>query len=283
MALSGWKLSLFHEPAAARSWLDPWWLGGLALVASIGWRSVVLVRKRSLELAYWVWVVVSFAPVSGIVALPYPMADRYLYFILPGVLGAFAFALPEVWRRFGPMPAARARSIGTVAAALGIAAFGLAANRHATLWAKPELLLAQAERVYPEGQVARLRSAHRAALAGDAEETARLLRKAVERGFDRLDVLLSDPVYAALRGHPDFAAIVDELARGMVQRLEARDEPSQAELRVLAQARYVLRDLTGATQAYRRALETKGPHRAEIERELEAVRLELRLEAVRRR
>jgi hypothetical protein len=210
------------------------------------------------------------------------MADRYLYFILPGLLGGLAFALPEALRRFGSPPA-RARQLAAAVAVLGIAAFAFAANRHATLWAHPELLLARAERAYPEGQVARLRQARRAALGRDADATARLLREAIERGFDRIDVLLSDPVYAALRGEAGFDAIVDGLARGLVDRIEARAEPSQVELRVLAQARFVLRDLEGAERAYRRALETAGPVREEIERELEALRLERRLEAVRKR
>ncbi|MEE2665705.1 MAG: hypothetical protein VX681_16425 [Myxococcota bacterium] len=283
MAIGGWKLSLFHEPAAARSWLDPWWFGGLALVVAIAWRSVTLVRRRSQELGYWVWAVASFAPVSGIVALPYPMADRYLYFILPGLLGALAFALPEAWQRFGPAPSARSRSAAAVVAVLGIAAFGFAANRHATLWADPELLLARTERVYPDGQIARLRSAYRAAAAGDGDAATRQLREAVGRGFDRLDVLLSDPVYVALRGHAGFDALVDQLARGMVEHLAARTDPSQAELRVLAQARIVLRDLAGAERAYRRSLEIDGPYAEAIERELALLLRDRRFEAIRKR
>ena len=64
--------------------------------------------------------------------------------------------------------------------------------------------------------------------------------------------------------------------------MEARDDPSQVELRVLAQARFVLRDLAGAERAYERALAREGPHTEAIERELESVRFERRLEAVRR-
>jgi len=283
MAVSGWKLSLFHEPAAARSWLDPWWLGGLGLAVAIVWRSVTLVRRRSLELGYWVWAVVSFAPVSGIVALPYPMADRYLYFILPGLLGGLAFALPEAWHRVRPAPSARLRSVAAAVAVLGIAAFGFAANRQASLWAAPELLLARTERAYPDGQVARLRSARRAAADGDGDLATRQLRAAVGRGFDRLDVLLSDPAYLALRGHAGFDALVDELARGMAERLTARTEPSQAELRVLAQARVVLRDLAGAERAYRRSLEIEGLYNEAIERELAILLRERRFEALRKR
>jgi len=284
MAVSGWKLSLFHEPAAARSWLDPWWLGGLVMGLAIAARTVVVFRRRSSEGVYWLWAAVSLGPVRGIVALPYPMADRYLYFMLPGLLGAAAFAVPELWqlalRRVDP--SAALRRAGAAVGVLVLLAFAFAANRHAAMWGKPESLLAHAERVYPEGQVARLRTAHRAAVAGDREAATSLLRQAIERGFDRLDVLLSDSAYRALRGDPDFDAIVDELATRIVERIEARDDPGQVELRVLAQAHFVLRDLAAAEQAYERALEQAGPRGEAIEQELENLRRERRLEAVRR-
>lgn len=277
LAATGWKLSLFHEPPAAVSWLDPWWLGGLAVVVAIGWRCIVLLRTRSVELAFWAWLVVSWLPIGGLVALPYPMADRYLYFMLPGLLGGLAFALPALLERAGVSPAGWQRSGAAVAVALVVVALsGFAANRRAVLWSEPERLVAHAARAYPEGQTARLRSARQAAERGDVATTARLLSAAVARGFDRLDVLVSDPTYARLRGEPAYDAVVDALARRYVARIEARRRPSQVDLRVLAQSRYLLRDYAGAEAAYRRAIEAEGPYRDEIERELAAFQREWR-------
>ena len=160
--------------------------------------------------------------------------------------------------------------------------FAVAANRQASLWAHPERLLLKTAQAYPEGQVARLQAAQRAAAAGDAGTTVALLRPAVARGFDRLDVLLSDPSYRALRGDPEFDAIVDGLARRIVERVAARDDPSQVELRVSAQALFVLGELGAAEDAYRRALGRPGPHAESIRIELESVRRERRFEAARR-
>jgi hypothetical protein len=284
MFLTGRNVGLFHEPSAAVSLLDPWWLTGALLSLGVVWRAGTALWHRSPEFVYWTWVAAAFAPASGILALPYPMADRYLYFVLPGLLGVGGVIGVEVWSALsGKRWAVRLRGRG-VGAALGlvlVAAFALLANRQASLWARPERLLMQVESAYPAGQVARLRSARRAAVAGDATATVAALRPAVARGFDRLDVLVSDPSYRALRGDPAFDEIVDELATRIVDRTAAQESPSQVELRVAAQAQVVLGDFAAAQVNYLQALERPGPHTKSIRNELEAVRLELRLEAIR--
>ena len=283
MAATGREVGLFHEPAAARSLLDPWWLGGSLLLAAIAGRAWVSLRRRSPELVCWMWAAAAWAPASGLLTLPYPMADRYLYFVLPGLIGAAAFVAAEAWRAVPPRVVSRTLPRWSVwfVALLVLAGFGVAANRQATRWALPERLLLQTEQAYPDGQVARLRAARRAARAGDADAVVALLHPAMVRGFDRLDVLLSDPAYRQLRGHAGFDAIVGELARRDVDRVAAREDPSQVELRVSAQALFVLGELAASEEAYGRALELPGPHGQSIRTELEAVRLERRLEAVR--
>ena len=97
MAVSGTGLSTFHEPAPVASLVDPWFLGGVLLIGLLGWRVVFCLRARRQEAAYWIWAAIGFAPLSGIVALPYPMADRYLYFILPGLIGGALLAGQAAW------------------------------------------------------------------------------------------------------------------------------------------------------------------------------------------
>ena len=283
ITVSGTPVGLFHEPPAARNWLDPWWLGGLLLLVAIGARAWVSFRRRSPELVFWTWAAAAWAPASGILTLPYPMADRYLYFVLPGLAGAAAYVLADAWRALAPRFGSPTfpRWAGAVLSLVLLLAFGVAANRQANRWALPERLLLQTEQAYPDGQVARLREARRTARAGDADATVALLRPAMARGFDRLDVLLSDPSYRQLRGHEGFDAIVDELAQRIVDRVAAREDPSQVELRVSAQALFVLGELAASEDAYGRALALPGPHEQAIRRELEAVRLERRLESVR--
>ena len=92
MASTSLGVSAFHEPEPIRSLLDPWWLFSLLALALLGWRTIVVWRRREPEVAYWVWAMVSFGPVSQIFPFLYPLADRYLYFILPGLLGGTLLA-----------------------------------------------------------------------------------------------------------------------------------------------------------------------------------------------
>ena len=87
MATTSYGVSAFHEPDPPASVLDPWWLGSLFLLGVIGWRSVATFRARKAEAAYWAWAGISFAPISQVFPFLNPMADRYLYFILPGLIG----------------------------------------------------------------------------------------------------------------------------------------------------------------------------------------------------
>ena len=186
MAISGSGLAVFHDPPGSASWLEPWFLGGVVWMGFVAWRVVASARSGSLELVFWCFAVVSFAPVSGVIPLPHPLADRYLYFMLPGLLGALGVFMSR--RYAGALPR------GVVAmGAVVVAVFAVASFQHARLWHEPSRLLAHSEARYPGGKVATLRAARRAALAGDVEATVALLRRAMARGFDRLDTLVSDP------------------------------------------------------------------------------------------
>src|SRR4030095_15612344 len=91
MSATSLGVAAFHEPAPSTA-TDPLWIAGALAVAAIAARSVVALRRRSAELAFWVWAGASFFPISQLFPFLYPMADRYLYFILPGLLGGALFA-----------------------------------------------------------------------------------------------------------------------------------------------------------------------------------------------
>jgi hypothetical protein len=280
-AVSGSGLSVFHETPAARSWLDPWWLGSLAMMGAIAARAVFSWRERLPELGYWVWLVVAFGPISGVIPLPFPMADRYLYFILPGLLGA-GLLLGERHREAFDAVASRPWLV-TGLVALLVLGFGFRANVRARTWESPQLLMADAERHYPDGAAARTRQATRAARAGDIDAAVAALRDAMARGYNRLDHLLQEPAYGPYREDEGFAAILDDLARDMVERFQARSEPSQIELRALAQAYIVLGDSGSAERALARAVERGGPLDVETRDSLEALRRQRRIDADARR
>lgn len=275
MVATGTGLAVFHDPDPATSALDPRWLGGLAVVALAGWRVAASARARSNELLGWTFAAVSFAPVCGAIALPHAIADRYAYFLLPGVL----LVAGVLATRSG---LAARRASAWVAAAV-VVAFASLAFARARLWSEPELLVAASEARYPRGEVALLRGARRAALAGDAGAAVDGVRAAMARGYDRLDALLADPAYRALRGDARFDALVAELARGQIERARARGARAQSDLRVIGQAQWILGERDAALASLRAALERPGPYADAIRAEVAALEREARIEAARAR
>jgi len=275
MATSSVGVSAFHEPEPARSWLDPWWLLALPLLALLAWRSLVVLRRRDVELVYWVWAAVSFAPVSQIFPFLYPLADRYLYFILPGLLGGGLLAGREALARLAAVFPARRVWLERGALTLGLllaAGFAVRSHERAAIWRSNALLLADAAAHYPNGVAANLLRARRAAFGGDADGAVAGLRAALERGFDRFQQLEVDPVWAPVREHPEFRAIVVEMAGRWIESARGKSDPTQGELRTLAHAHIVRGEPALALALLDRALEVGGARDAEIRAERTALR-----------
>jgi hypothetical protein len=97
MSATSWGISPTHEPAPATSLADPWWLFGLAALAAVGARALVTLHRRREESVFWVWAAASYVPISQVFTFIYPMADRYLYFILPGLLGGAFWMAHDAW------------------------------------------------------------------------------------------------------------------------------------------------------------------------------------------
>lgn len=270
MSVTSLGVSTFHEPEPVRSWLDPVWLAGAAMGLAVAVRSVVVLRRRSPEIAFWVWAVASFLPISQLFPFLYPMADRYLYFILPGLMGGAIFVARDVAARFAaPVWLPRA----TAAAALALAvAFGAHAFERAGIWASPVRVLSDSAAHYPHGRTARLVEARRAALAGDSDAALAALRRAWQLGFNRYEQLQSDPTLASLRGDPRFTALVREIATWWVERMQAKPDPTQIELRTLAMAQLARGERDSARDSLERALAKGGPIDDRIRDELKQIR-----------
>ena len=277
IAATSYGLSAFHDPEPAFSVLDPWWLASLVVLGLLAWRLVVVLRGRKVEAAYWAWAVVSYAPISQVFPFLYPMADRYLYFILPGLIGAVLLAGNEVldslpgWieahtsrlaARLGEPFRAR-RLAGRAGLVLGVAAaalFAVHSHGRAAVWRSPATVMADAAAHYPNGAAAGLRRGQSAAQMGDVDGAVAGVRAAMERGYNRFEQLLTDPTWAPVRDHPKFRAVVREIAAGWIETMSAREDPTQIELVMLANAYYAHGDKQLAAQAFRRALERGGPN-----------------------
>ncbi len=271
MAATSLGVSAFHEPRLVTSLADPWWLAGAAVLAALAWRSVWALRARREEAAYWAWAAASFLPVSQIFPFLYPMADRYLYFILPGLIGAVLLAGDEWLGRSGP----RRKAFATAALALGAAlcaAFAVHAHERARIWSSPAKLLADASRHYPDGVVANLVRARQSARQGDADGALAALRAAVARGYNRYQDLDADPSFAAIRGDPRFAALLHELAAGWIERLRGHGDNTQIELRVIAQAHLARGERAEALSALEAAVAMEGPIREVLREDLRTLR-----------
>ncbi len=280
MALTGMGLSVFHEPAPISNLLHPQVLASLVVLIAVAWRLVVVVRRRSEEAVYWIWALISFGPLSGVVPLPYPIADRYLYFILPGLIGAVLLALPELGRwleaRLGERIDASTLSRGAVG--LGVAAllvFGAQAHARADIWRSAEAMMADSERNYPDGAAANTRKAGRAARSGDFAAAVGHLEAAHARGYNRLDHLLIDSSYRPMQAYPPFVALKETMAQEWIERLGADGASSQVEARALAQAYIVLDDIEQALQLVESAAVLPGPITTELQRDADMLRAEL--------
>lgn len=284
MASFGLGLSTFHEPAPVDSLADPWLLAGTVFLLLLGWRVIFCLRHRRQEAIYWLWAAAGFAPLSGIVPLPYPMADRYLYFILPGLIGGVLLAgqqwVPALEARLGSGGAVRTVRSGLLAASLALLLlFGFLARERAEVFYSPESFMADAERNYPEGAAASTRKASRAARRGDHETALIYLRSARARGYNRVDHLLKDGAYGGMQDDPAFMEIKRDMAQDWIDRLGSIADPSHYKARALAQAYVAIDELDRAAKVLEAAAQRPGPIADELRADAEMLRGELAFRA----
>jgi hypothetical protein len=282
MAATSYGVAAFHEPARALSWLDPWWLAGLAAGALLAARSILALVRRREEAAWWVWAAASYAPISQVFPFLYPMADRYLYTILPGLLGAVMLVAREVWSRLEPRPRGLAAVppawIAVAAAAALLIVFAPRSHDRARVWRSTAAVELDGIRHYPDGISANMFRSAQAAQRGDAEEAAASARRAFERGFHRFMHFYETPTFAAVRDHPDFKPLVVEMAGRWIEETRRMPNPNQADLRVRAQAHSVRGEHAEAERLLEQALKLGGGFDLQVRTDLARVRALLRRE-----
>jgi hypothetical protein len=217
--------------------------------------------------------VAAFLPISQIFPFLYPTADRYLYFMLPGLLGGALLAGQEAWSRIDAPDTrrfvARAAAICAVA---GIAAFGVWSHARAALWTSEDLVLRDAARHFPRGVIGNLLAAERAASQGDVDTAVAALEACRARGWDFYSVLLSHPAFEPVRKTAPFQALIARFADNLIEVKTHRSRMTQIDWLDVAQAYEIRGRREDAATAIEKALALGGPLDAMLRTELARLR-----------
>ena len=236
----------------------------------LGWRSFATLRAREEEGAWWLAAAAAFFPISQWIPFQSAVADRYLYFILPGLIGGLLLALASVAPRFGAARAVAQRGLILAVASL-LVFFGVQSHGRAALWQNEELLLLDGARHYPNSMYALNAQGLRAADAGDVEEAIDALRRSIRRGMDPRKIW-SEARLAALHSSPAFTRFVrQELERWLEERRRLAWS-TRPELLAMAQVESSLRRPDAAVALLERALAAEGPYEALVRAQLDAIR-----------
>jgi tetratricopeptide (TPR) repeat protein len=267
-----------HPPTTAL--LDPWVVSALVAVPFFVWRIGRALRRRSYECVYWIGAAAAFVPISQLWSFSHPIADRYLYFELPGLIGGTLLLLRSVGSAaaerlagppFDPWAARLPRAV-SVALVVVVVIFAARTSVRSNLWTDETLLAIDSARRFPEGRSAlRLKASH-AAQTGDRAASVEFLRRAIAAGSDQLPSIALDSTLDPLRGDPGFEALVDDLASRSIERIESREDPTQTELAALAGAYFERGDYDEALRVLERAHARGGFLEERMASELEALK-----------
>ena len=273
MAATGYGVATFQQPPPALSWLDPWWLFGLVATAAITALALRALRDGSEEAAWWVWGPAAFLPVSQIFPFLYPFGDRYLYFMLPGLIGGVLLAARRI-RAFERVPA-RAWLAASLVVCAGL---GLWSHQRAGIWTSEDRVLADAARRWPDGVPSHLLAARRAAQAGDADSAIEHLELCRARGWDYYGHLQKHPAFESIRSTPRFQQLILDFAGDMIERASKTRRHTQLDLRDIAEAHRLRGEYAEAVAALDQAVALGGPLDLDLRPALVSARAQARKE-----
>lgn len=275
MAATSLGVGPYQEFAPVRNPLDPWWLVSIPVTGLLGWRIVSTLRRRSPEAAFWLGAAAAFAPVSQIFPFLHPVADRYLYPILPGLIGGVLLAA-GAWRGWGITSKARLGGgfrlvMGLLLAAV-LVGFSVRSIDQARLWATPFAALEVAAGRFPDGSIAWYLRAREAAARGDVDASVAALEEASARAGSAHPNYVVDTAFAQIRSAPKFRAYARTAAGNRLSYVQDRGLETQHWLRVQAHDHLVREEFEAALARLEQARRVGGPRDAEVLAEIEATR-----------
>ena len=205
------------------------------------------------------------------------MADRYLYTILPGLLGGMLLAargISQTLRERGQpiVSADRIRAALVVAWAAALVFFAVRSHDNAGLWAQEMATLSEAAARYPAGISANYLRARDAAARGDARMAIAALAAAVAQSEASHRNYYADPGLQPLREDPVFLAYAREQAGARIAFARDSGYATQHWLRVIAHDHLLRNELEDALAAFEQALRARGPRDDLVLVEIEATR-----------
>jgi len=251
-AYFAYGVSHAKEHAAVLSWLDPWWLASLPLAAFFVWRMVVSITRRSIESLYWVMAAASFVPISQLLPFSHPIADRYLYLILPGLIGGTLLALQPAIDRWSA--SGRIRGVGVIATCVVLLVFSLITMQRAHLWTDQILLSLDSARNFPAGRTALALEARHHAQRRDVPRSVDRLRRAAALGRSQFQALVLDENLAPIAHSPEFRELVSELAGRYIDSIHSHGRPTTGELGALSRAHFERGEYGQAVQRLEQAV-----------------------------
>jgi hypothetical protein len=272
MAVTTRGLSAFQQPDVPVSWLDPYCVLGVAGSLAMALRATVTLVRRRPEAVYWAWVAGGFLPISQLLPFLYPIADRYLYFVLPGLLGAALCAARAPLERLVRAPRSAPAAVALAASLALLVFFGTRSHARAAIWKSDATLAHDSALHYPNGLPALMLRAQTAAAQRDVDGTVAALRAASARGFDRFIDLEREPLWEPLRGDPRFRATVAEIAGVWISHVADRANPTAPELRMWGHAHAARGEWDEAIAKLERALAIGGPGTEGLRADLAEVR-----------
>jgi len=260
MAATSFGVSAAQEPAIPGSFRDPLFLLALPVLLLLGLRLLRTLRDRRPEAVGWVFALAAFAPVSQVFPFLHPFADRYLYFILPGLLAAVLLPGAGALQRI--RDPRRRRRCERAVFALAIALCALFAARsfgRARLWQSDDALFEDAARHFPDGICAHLLRARERGGLGDAEGEIRELRAAVERGQLFSTSSLGNPSLQRVRDDPRYRAFFLEVSAQGLELIAKKGRKTQLDLREAARWHELRGETPEALASVEEALALGGP------------------------
>jgi hypothetical protein len=278
MAASSAGVSAYQLPIAPQSWWGSWWLASLPIGGVLLWRIFSGIARGKREAAYWLGAAAAFAPISQFIPFYFGMADRYLYFILPGLLVATLLWREEVVSRVARRLPTLERSIALgdktlrVAVILLLFFFASRSTERAALWKEKGSLLIESAANYPHGGPASLVRTVNALERGDIESAIPEIRNVVDTRYHEYVNLFDMPKLARYANHPEVRALHERVARLTIEGIEERGVTTQRQMRSIASAYFYLGNNTAAIAQLEQALRRGGPERQAILADLEMIR-----------